>query len=161
MTMLIMRLFCVSCATLSLLASNLSIGSAQSTPQIESGSTVYILPAAGYEVYLAAAFAKKHVPLTVVYDQDKANYLIVSNVEQRDPTSPSVVVNNNYGALQNGIAQSRRDFGHTTSSMQVIDVKSSQICFAYSVGKGTNTNQIQSTAEASAKHLRDLMAKEK
>jgi hypothetical protein len=29
----------------------------------------------GYETYLAAAFTKKHVPLIVVADKDKAEYI--------------------------------------------------------------------------------------
>ena len=53
------------------------------TPQIKSGATVYIEPMGGYETYLAAAFAKKHVPLVIVADKSKADYFITSSVSQK------------------------------------------------------------------------------
>lgn len=62
--------------------------------QIKTGSTVYIEPMGGYETYLAAAIAKKHVPLIVVADKDKADYLITSSVSHYTPSQPAVVVNN-------------------------------------------------------------------
>jgi hypothetical protein len=43
----------------------------------------------------------------------------------------------------------------------VVDVHSSQIVFAYAVGKAGNSNQIQSTAEACAKHLSEFIEKPK
>jgi hypothetical protein len=50
---------------------------------IQSGATVYIEPMNGYETYLAAAFEKKHVPLIVILDKDKADYIISRNVLHR------------------------------------------------------------------------------
>jgi hypothetical protein len=42
----------------------------------------------GYETYLSAAIIKKHVPLIVVTDKDKADFTITSSVSQRAPTRP-------------------------------------------------------------------------
>jgi hypothetical protein len=65
-------------------------------PQIKSGSTVYIEPGnigtkgqdtrnmveGGFESYLSAAIIKKGVPLVVVADRDKAEYIIRSYAQQ-------------------------------------------------------------------------------
>jgi hypothetical protein len=50
-------------------------------------------------------------------------------------------------------------FGRTSASISVIDAHTSQIVFAYSVGKAANTNQLQSTVEACAKHLNEFIEK--
>jgi hypothetical protein len=49
--------------------------------------------------------------------------------------------------------------GATSAGISVIDAHSSQIVFAYAVGKAGSTNQIQSTAEACAKHLKTFIEK--
>ena len=46
------------------------------TPLLRSGSTVFIEPMEGYEVFLAAAFQKRHVPIVVVTDKPKAQFVI-------------------------------------------------------------------------------------
>jgi hypothetical protein len=151
-------------------------------PQIKSGATVYIEPMNGYETYLAAAITKKHVPLIVVADKGKADYLITSSVSHHTPTQPAVVVhnpnvnnttvnssdvtNNNSGndAFDRGVemAEARRAArGSTSASIAVIDAQSTQIVFAYAVGKAGSTNQIQSAAEACAKHLKEFIEKAK
>jgi uncharacterized protein YfaP (DUF2135 family) len=124
----------------------------------------------GYETALAAAFVKKHVPLIVVADKDKADYIIQNSVSQRAPAQPAVVINNSVNNVNNGSDNTQNagsrggfpkpgSFGHTSASISVIDRQSSQIVFAYSVGKSANTNQLQSTAEACAKHLKEFIEK--
>ena len=56
-------------------------------PQIPPNATVYIEPMDGYETYLAAAFAKKHVPLTLVADKDKADEPEAPEARIRSQTS--------------------------------------------------------------------------
>ncbi|MGD0942120.1 MAG: hypothetical protein ABR905_20695 [Terracidiphilus sp.] len=70
-------------------------------PQIKSGATVYIEPMRGYETYLAAAMVKKKIPLIVVTDKSKADYIITSNVSHNAPSTPAVVVNNSATATVN------------------------------------------------------------
>ena len=151
-------------------------------PQIKSGATVYIEPMDGYETYLAAAISQKKVPLIVVADKSKADYLITSSVSHHTPSQPAVVVhnsnvnnttvnstgvtNNNSGndAFENGFeraAARQAARGSTSASISVIDAHSSQIVFAYAVGKAGSTNQIQSAAEACAKHLKQFIEKAK
>jgi hypothetical protein len=141
---------------------------AQTPPLAKSGATIYIEPMDGYETFLAAAFAKKEVPLIVLADKSKADYIIMSTLSHRTPSQPAVVLNNtnvnnggndayNRGMEQAAAARAAR--GATSASISMIDVHSSQIVFAYSVGKAGNTNQTQSTAEACAKHLKAFIEK--
>ncbi len=152
-------------------------------PQIKSGSTVYIEPMGGYETDLAAAFTKKHVPLIVVADKDKADYIIRSTVSHAQPVQPAVVVNTsnvnnttvNSANVNTGNtdtweqskeraaarAAARAALGSTSANISVIDVHSSQVVFAYSVGKAGTTHQEQSAAEACAKHLKEFIEKKK
>jgi hypothetical protein len=146
------------------------VASAQAPP-IKSGSAVYIEPMNGYETYFAAALAKKHVPLIVVTDKGKADYIITSTVSQHAPSQPAVVVNNTTNVNSSGYpgaggfpragygAGYGATLGTTSASISVIDVHSSQVLFAYSVGKTGNANRIQSTAEECAKHLKEFIEK--
>jgi len=139
-------------------------------PQFKSGATVFIEPMDGYETYLAAAIAKKQVPLIVVADKSKADYIIRSTVSHSRPNQPAVVVNsttnvNSSGgndSFNNGFdraAAANAARGATSASISVIDAHSSQIVFAYAVGKAGTTNQIQSAAEACAKHMKEFIEK--
>jgi hypothetical protein len=144
---------------------------AQTSP-IPSGSTVYIEPMDGYESYLAAALAKKHVPLMVLSSESTAQYVIKSTVSHAVPSSPNVVVNNTNNVLSDNNdtwaqsqqraaarAAARAALGSTNSSISVIDPRTSQIVFAYSVDKHGTTHQSQSAAEACAKHLKEFIEK--
>ena len=136
--------------------------------QIKKGASIYIEPIDGYETYLAAALLKKQVPLVVVTDKSKADYIIQSTVNHDVPLQPSTVVTNttNVNTGQNdpfteGMKLGARHAGvgeSVTSSISVIDPKTSQVVFAYSVGK-SRKNLLQSTAEACAKHLKEYIEK--
>jgi hypothetical protein len=103
------------------------------TPRIESGATVYIEPMGGYESYLASAFSKKHVPLIVVADKDKAEYIITSTVAVDDlPAKPA--------------------------SARIAMINAYQIVFAYA-SETEDTDHLQKTAEDCAKHLKEIIGK--
>ena len=140
------------------------------TPQIHRGSTVYIEPSGGYESYLSAALMKKHVPLTIVTEKYKAEFIIHSVAARMVPEQPSVVINNsntiksgdggnnsdawNWGA-RIGAQANRAALGYVTSSITIIDPQSSAVVFAYS-----NNNSVASrTAESCAKHLKEFIDK--
>jgi hypothetical protein len=149
-------------------------------PQLKSGSTIYIEPMGGYETYLAAGMVKKHVPLVVVADKNKADFIITSHVSQEMPNQPAVVVNNsnvnnnavNSTNVNNGSndawnqgwelgrqrAANRAALGSTSASFAVVDPRSSQIVFAYSADKA-GANQLQRAAEACAKRLKEFIEK--
>ncbi len=141
------------------------------SPQLHSGSTVYIEPMDGYETYLSAAMLKKHTPLVVVTDKTKADFVITGTVLHKDQSQPVVSVSNtvnngtNETPFERGLEQGRANaaarralLGITNTSISVIDPKSSQIVFAYSAGSGS-AKQLQSTAEDCAKHLKEFIEK--
>lgn len=115
--------------------------------QIQDGASVYIEPMDGYEAFLAAAFTKKHVPLIVVADRNKAEYVITRTVAHEDLSAGQPAVNNNNTAVANA-----------TASIAVIDLRASQIVYAYAAAK-VGANQLQKTAEDCANHLRKLITK--
>jgi hypothetical protein len=156
------------------------------TVQLKSGSTIFIEPMDGYETYLAAAIVKMHVPLVVVMNKDKADYIITSSVSHQVPSQPEVVVNDNDNSINKNAVNStnvnngnndawnqgwalgaerarerrahKEALGSTSVSISIVDPRSSQIVFAYSAGKEGN-NQLQKTAEACAKILKEFIEK--
>ena len=114
---------------------------------IKSGSSIYIEPMGGFEAHLTAAITKKHVPLIVVVDKEKADYVIIGNMRQRDPEQPTVYRQKSW----------EKDHGETTASISVIDPQSSRVLFAYSVEKSVDSMQIP--AESCAKHLKEFIEK--
>jgi len=141
-------------------------------PQLKSGSTIYIEPMDGYETYLAAAIVKKHVPLVVVADKDKADYIVRSTVNHTTPSQPAVVVSNsnvNNNNVNNSNVTTRSSsgggygaaltaLGSTSTSIAIVDPHSSQVVFAYAAGKA-GANQLQRTAEDCAKHMKEFIEK--
>jgi hypothetical protein len=136
-------------------------------PQLKSGSTIYIEPMDGYETYLAAAIVKKHVPLVVVADKDKADYIVRSTVNHTTPSQPAVVVSNlnvnnsnvtTRSSSGGGYGAALAALGSTSTSIAVVDPRSSQVVFAYAAGKA-GANQLQRTAEDCAKHMKEFIEK--
>jgi hypothetical protein len=141
---------------------------------MKAGSAVYIEPMGGYETYLAAALMKKHVPLIVVTDKTKADFVVVSTVSRKEPAQPGIVINNrastNIGDNSGSNDAWNRGWdagsgyprpgalGRTDASISVMDPKTSQIVFAYSAGS-YRSNQMEKTAEACAKNLKDFIEK--
>lgn len=126
-------------------------------PSIRSGSTVYIEPMNGYEIDLAAALVEKGVRLVIVKDRDRADFIMRSTLSAHTPLPPVVVLNNN------GVPSSGFPIAHDlpessiVASIAVYDVRFSRVVLTYSVGRGTDTNERKSTAEACAKHLKKFM----
>jgi hypothetical protein len=114
--------------------------------------SVYIEPHSGFEAYLAAAMAKKNVPVDVVIDQTKATYVLKSAPIEIKQESTGGKIARCLFAYCAGI----EDKGNV--SVQFIEVSSSKMLWAYSVNKqrGGSKNE-QSMAEAVAKHLKDFI----
>jgi hypothetical protein len=118
------------------------------SPAQTSRPTVYVEPQQGFETYIAAAIAKKGVPVDVVTDKSKAIYLLRSApVEVKAETTGGKIARCLF-AYCAGI----EDKGNV--SVQLIETGSTKIVWAYSVNKqrGGSKNQ-QSMAEAIAKHF--------
>jgi len=119
-----------------------------------SHPTVYLEPQQGFETYLAAAFAKKGVPLDVVTDQTKATYVLKSAPVEIKQESTGGKIARCLFAYCAGI----EDKGNV--SVQLIEASSTKMLWAYSVNKqrGGSKNQ-QSMAEAVAKHCKEFLEK--
>ena len=94
---------------------------------------------------IAAALAKKRVPVTVVTDKTKSQWTIKAVSSQReDSTVTKVAKIALIGVFASG------SFTKFEGTFQVIDNDSSAVIFAYNVKK----NNFQSAAEAFAKHFK-------
>ena len=133
-------------ALLVLFAASLSCFGQQARP------TVYIEAQQGFETYLAAAISKKNVPVDVVTDQTKANYVLKAAPVEIKTESTGGKIARCLFAYCAGI----EDKGNV--SVQLIATSSTKVMWAYSVNKqkGGSKNS-QSMAEAVAKHLKDFV----
>jgi hypothetical protein len=117
-----------------------------------SRPSVYIEPQNGFETYLAAAMAKKHVPADIVTDATKATYVLKAAPVEIKQESTGGKIARCLFAYCAGI----EDKGSV--SVQLVEVGSSKMMWAYSVNKqrGGDKNQ-QSMAEAVAKHFKEFL----
>jgi hypothetical protein len=125
----------------SVLASSVPISAVEVVP-----NSVFISPMNGFESYLAAAFEKKNVPLTIVADQAHAAYVITGTSDDKKAGWAKMVV---FGQIHSDNA----------ASIQMVDQKTSAIVFAYAVNKKNTWHGDQTTAEACAKHLKEKLEK--
>lgn len=127
-----------------LFVSSLSV--AQSRP------TVYLEPQQGFETYIAAAIQKKGVPVDVVTEKANAVYILRSAPVEVKSESTGGKIARCLFAYCAGI----EDKGNV--SVQLIEVASTKMIWAYSVNKqrGGSKNQ-QSMAEAIAKHFKEFL----
>ena len=107
---------------------------------LPAGSSVYIEPMNGFENYLAAALQKKKVQVTLVADRDAADFVITGSAQHEKAGWAKV-------AFEHDIHSDDQ------ASISVINAKTSQVVFAYSVNKKNTWHGDQTTAEACAKHL--------
>lgn len=109
-------------------------------------NSVFIAPMNGFETYLAAAFEKKKVPLTVVADQARAAYVITGTSEEKKPGIGKMLV---FGQIH----------ADNAASIQMFDQRTGAVVFAYAVNKKNTLHGDQTTAEACAKHLKEKLEK--
>jgi hypothetical protein len=117
-----------------------------------SRPTVYLEPQQGFETYIAAAIAKKGVPVDLVTDKARAIYILRSApVEVKSESTGGKIARCLFASCA-GI----EDKGNV--SVQLIDSNSTKMVWAYSVNKqrGGSKNQ-QSMAEAIAKHFKEFL----
>jgi TolB-like protein len=119
-----------------------------------SRPSVYLEPQQGFETYLAAAFAKKGVPVDVVTDETKATYVLKSAPIETKQESTGSKITRCLFAYCAGIED------RANVSVQLIETTSTKMLWAYSVNKqrGGSKNQ-QSMAEAVAKHFKEFLEK--
>jgi hypothetical protein len=116
--------------------------------KIPPGSRVYVAPMGGFENYVIAGILKKKVPVVMVTDRDKADYEIHGSAETEKAGWAKMLF---LGSQQT----------NEQASINVQEIKSGGIVFAYSVNKLNSVRGKQSAGEAIGKHLNEAIAKEK
>ena len=108
--------------------------------RIPRNSKVYIAPIDGFETYLAAAFRKKEVPLTMVTDRDQADFEITGTHEKKEAGwAKTIFISGQPSA---------------SASMQVVNLKTKVVVYADSSHRSTANRGERSTAEKLAKYLK-------
>ena len=112
---------------------------------IPAGSRIYIAPMDGFETFLKAAMEEKKVPLVVVEDKEKADFEITgaSNSEKASTAKK----------IFRGSWHSREE-----ASINVANIQTGEIVFAYSAHKENSAHGKKSSAEACAKHLKEKVS---
>ena len=114
---------------------------------ITPNATVYVAPRDdGFDTDLKAAILKKHVPLVLIDDQGKAEYVIKGA-----------------GTIQHA-GWAKTMFVSPLPEVHaniVLTDKNGAILYAYSVDKNSARKGLQSAAEACAKHLKEDIEKGK
>lgn len=133
------------CLVLFLLAVGSSVtAKADEQATIPAGSKVYIAPMDGFETYLKAALEKKDVPLTIVENKQDASYEISgAATTQKAGTAKKVIM---------GSWHSREE-----ASIQVTDLKTGVVVFAYSYHNENSAHGKKTSAESCAKHLKNAV----
>jgi hypothetical protein len=127
-----------------LLAVTLICGAAQSAPKaIPQGAKIFVAPMNGYETYIKAAIQKKKLPLVIVEERDKADFEISGSAESQKAGAAKKIIMLDWHSTEQ-------------ASVRVTNLKSSEVVFAYSVHKASSAHGKQSSAEACAKHLKEV-----
>ncbi|MBZ5493527.1 MAG: hypothetical protein LAO76_21630 [Acidobacteriia bacterium] len=115
--------------------------------KIPSGSRVYVAPMGGFESYIVAGIMKKKVPVAIVADRDKADFEIKGAAESQKAGWAKIMFTGN-------------DSTNEEASINVTEIKTGDVVFAYSVHKGNSVRGKQSAGEAIGKHLNEAIGKD-
>ncbi len=116
---------------------------------IPAGSKVFVGSMEnGFHDYLKAALQAKKVPVVVVDDKASADFEISGHSEtQKASTAKKVIMWDWHSNEQ--------------ASIQVTNLRTSEVAFAYAVNKQSSAHGKKSTAEACAKHLKEKIESKK
>jgi hypothetical protein len=118
---------------------------AASMSRIDPGSKVFIEPMDGFNTYLSAAMLKKKVPIVIVDDRTKADFIMVGSSQvDKAGWAKTIFISPN---------------PHAEASISIKDAHTGNMVFAYNVDKSNAVRANQSTAEACAKHLKEAIEK--
>jgi hypothetical protein len=110
---------------------------------LPANSRLYVAPmSSGFETYVVAGLEKKKVALIVVTDRSKADFEL-TGVSDSDKAGWAKM-------LFLGSQQS-----HESASVKVVNLKTGNVVFAYSVNKSNSARGKQSAGEAVAKHINE------
>lgn len=118
-----------------------SAANAAAARTIPKGSKVYIAPMGGFRTYLKTALKKKRVPVQVVDKKADADYEITGTATSQKAGVAKILITGSW--------HSREE-----ASIQVTDLKTGVIVFAYSYDNTNSFHGKRSSAESCAKHLK-------
>jgi hypothetical protein len=117
-------------------------GTLISEEKLYSGARIYVAPMVnGFDNYITAGLQQKKVPVVVVALREKADYEI-TGVAETDKAGWAKM-------LFLGSDQTNE-----TASVKMVNLKTGNVVFAYSVKKGNSVRGKQSAGEACAKHIK-------
>lgn len=107
------------------------------------GARIFVAPMPnGFETYVVAGIEKKKVPVVVVTDRDKADYEL-SGVSDSDKAGWAKML----------FMSSQQT--NEAASVKIVNLKTGNVVFAYSVNKTNSYKGKQSAGEAIAKHINE------
>ena len=107
------------------------------------GARLYVAPISNsFETYIVAGIEKKKVPIIVVADRTKADYEL-TGISDSDKAGWAKM-------LFLGSQQTNE-----TASIKIVNLKTGDVVFAYSVNKTNSARGKQSAGEAVAKHINE------
>jgi len=110
--------------------------------KIPSGARVFIASMPnGFDNYISAGLQQKKVPVVVVVDRSKAEFEI-TGVSETDKAGWAKML---FLSSQNS---------SETASVKMVNLKTGNVVFAYSVHKANSVRGKQSAGEACAKHIK-------
>jgi hypothetical protein len=110
---------------------------------LPSGARIYVAPVSnGFDTYIIAGIQKKNVPVAITTNRDTADYEL-TGVSESDKAGWAKM-------LFIGSQQSNE-----TASIKLVNLKSGNVVFAYSVNKTNSVRGKQSAGEAVAKHIKE------
>ena len=116
---------------------------------IPEGSKVFISPMDdGFQDYLKAAIQSKKVPVVIVDDKASADFEISGHSETQKASTAKKAIMWDWRSSEQ-------------ASIQVANLKTSEVAFAYSVNKVSSAHGKKSSAEACAKHLKEKIESKK
>src|SRR5436309_12439398 len=107
---------------------------------IPRDSKIFVVGEQGFDTFLTAALNKKKVPVTVVADKEKADYILEAASESQKSGWARTVFMGQTGSNEE-------------ASVRLVSAKTAEVVFAYAVHKRNSVHGKQSSAEACAKHL--------
>lgn len=136
-------------AVLAILLFSLTAFAQNQAAQIPNGAKVFIAPMPnGFDDYLRAAIEKKKVPVVVVADKSTAQFEITGASQSQKAGAAKIILMGDWHSTED-------------ASIQVANLASGEVVFAYSVHEQSSNRGRQSAAESCAKHLGEYVEKGK
>jgi hypothetical protein len=111
-------------------------------------SKLYLAPMNGFETDLRSAIEAKHVPVQLVSEREQADFEIKGSADSQKAGAAKKIIMGSWHSKEE-------------ASVQVFDVKTSEMVYAYSYHNDNSMHGKKSAAESIAKHLKDKVESSK